>query len=291
MPGFTSVDMIADAVNNGRAHQQVYYKAGMFFPGAAVWFDGSPSSGTPIYNPYVSTPLMATQLVNSGNAGIYTGTSLPNAQSKYLLNCGLSLGGSGIPATAVLLDYLLFYPFVNCDEGGVQEMIPDAELPRYQNGIGVFPIFVVQVPNNANSSSRVTINYIDSDDVNVTTDIELLGNTVIGTMMQTTDAGKTAAAGSRSLFGRFANGTKGVKAIKDIQFATAMGGLCTVILVKTIATIPIYEQATFSEKTFFQHTGTLPEIQNGAFLNFAFVQASGAGAISPILGYFDFIWS
>lgn len=291
MPGFTSVDMIAEAVESGRHHRQIYYKPGMLFPGAAVWYDGSVSSGTPVYNPYVGTPLYSTALINSGNQGIFTGAPLPNEQSKYLLTAGISLGGSGIPATGVLLDYLLFYPFVDCDELGLQDMVANEELPRYRDGVGVFPVFVVQVPNNLNSFAKVTMTCLDTDENNFTVDVELIGNTVIGSMMQTTDTGKNAATTSRSLFPRMPSGVKGIKAVKNVLFAAPMGGFCTIILAKAIAVLPTYEQATFSEKTFFQHTGTLPEIQNGAFLNFAFIQASGAGAISPILGYFDFIWS
>jgi hypothetical protein len=291
MPGFTSVDMIADAVTNGRVHQQMYYKPTMFFPGAAVWFDGSASSGTPIYNPYLNTALVGTALSNSTNLGINTGPSLANEQSKYLLTAGLSMSGSGIPATAVLLDYLLFYPFVDCSELGQQDMIANDNLPRYRDGVGVFPIVVVQIPNIAGSFGKMTMNYLDTDENDQTVNVELIGSTTIGTMMQTTDIGKNAAAGSRSLFPRVADGTKGMKAIKNVTFATSMGGFCTIVLVKAIATIPVWEQATFSEKTYFQHTATLPEIKDGAFLNLSFIQASGGGAISPITGYFDFIWS
>jgi hypothetical protein len=288
---FRDVSDIAEAVEAGRTHSQMYYKTTYPFAGAGVWVDGASTSGTPAYQAYVGTQLTSTALINSGNQGIFTGPDLGLTTPKYLLSYNFLAAGSGTPASAILLDYLMFYPFIDCDDTSTQEMTEADTLPRYKTGEGVFCFLVTQVPNNVSSSGTMTLKYLDVDELQRTATIRVLGNTVIGALMNTSEVGKTGAVGNRSPFIDFGAPVLGMKSIKSVQLDVPLGGFACLVVAKPIHMFPIWEQGTFNEKVFLQQTGTLPRIENGAHLNFLFNNASGAGGIQPMLGNFTFVWS
>jgi|688.fasta_scaffold91046_5 hypothetical protein len=287
---FRNVSDIADAVQAGRVHTQNYFKSTYPFPGASQWVDGAVCSGTPIYQAYVGSPNVSYALFNNGNAGIYTGPELPAAKAKYLLSYNFSASGAGTPASAFLLDYLIFYPFIDCDSTEEQQMDNASALPRYEDGTGVVCFIVTQVPNNSGAAASMTIQYLDTAENGETVVVQVLGNTVIGTLMNTTEVGRNAGLSARSPFCQLNNGTLGIRSIKNVRLSAGIGGFATLVLARPIHLFPIWEQQTFTEKTFVKETGTLPRIENGAHLNLLFNAGSGAG-LQPMAGQFTFIWS
>lgn len=290
MPGgFLSVDQVADAVESGKTHFQHFFKFGFPFAGQSKWIDGSVSTGLPTYNAYVAEPLTGNEMNNAGNSGIYTGPSLGDQKSKYLLSMGLSFGGTGIPATAILVDYLVYYPFIDCDSTDTQFMTINPELPRYNN-VGGRLMLVTQVPNTDNGTSTATLSCVLADDSEFTFTVRMLGSSTIGAIIHSAEVGKAAALSTLTPFIPLGSSTLGIKSLKNITFDVPFGGFCTAVIVQPIATMSVFEQQTFTEKTFLQHTGTLPEIKPNAFLNL--VCNHGANAtLAPVHGYINLIWS
>ena len=288
---FRTVGDIALATEQGRTHSQMYFKPTYPFGGAGQWSDCASTTGTPIYQAYVSAQKTSTPLINTGNLGIYTGPELALPQAKYLLSYNFVAGGSGAPASGILCDYLMFYPFIDCDDTNVQDMAQADSLPRYTNGEGVFCFVVTQVPNVAGSSAAMTMEYQDHEENLQTTTVRLLGNTTIGVLMNTSEVGKSGALSNRSPFVDYGAPVKGIKSIKNVKLDVPLGGFACLVLAKPLHMFPIWEQGTFNEKVFLQQTGTLPKIENGAHLNLLFNLAGGAGGLQPMLGNFTFVWS
>jgi hypothetical protein len=288
---FRTVGDIALATEEGRTHSQIYFKTTYPFGGAGQWSDGASTTGTPVYQAYVGTAKASNALENYGNQGIYTGPQLALPKPKYLLNYNLLAGGSGAPASAILCDYLMFYPFIDCDDTTTQDLNADAELPRYKSGEGVSCFIVTQVPNTALSSCTMNLEYFDTDETLQTVDVRVLGNTTIGVMMNTSEVGKAGAVGNRSPFVDLGNAVKGIRSIKRVTLDVPIGGFACLVLAKPLHMFPIWEQSTYNEKVFLRQTGTLPKIENGAHLNLLYNLAGGAGGLQPMTGNFTFVWS
>jgi hypothetical protein len=270
---FNSVKRIADAVaSSGDHHYANYFKPNIASPGTGGRIvDASMASGTPKYNAYVGTQLTATQLIGSGNNGIFTGPDTASGYSKHLLSWGMRLITPASTCHYVLADYLMFYPLVDLDSTDLQVMDNVTSLPRYTSGVNVqaFLVCSVQVTSNATA----TMIYVDDGDVTRTTTFRIL----TGTVGMVISGGGTA---STIHFIPLASGSKGIKSVTSIALDTAVGGFGHLVLCRPLATNQNYEQLTHSEISFVSDKLTIPKIENGAFLNIlAMTMATGTIAL------------
>jgi hypothetical protein len=67
-------------------------------------------------------------------------------------------------------------------------------------------------------------------------------------------------------------------------------GLITLVLVKPICDLPLYEAASPSEVDFMLDQPSAPVIKDGAYLNFI-VHPVGSFAAAPIHGTLETVWS
>lgn len=272
----TSFRDLGQAVDNGLYHYQYTYKNVTPNGTAGQFVDCGQSVGVPRYNPYAGSSLVATPLIGSGNNGIYTGPDIPG-KTKHLLRMQTRMGLIGsIGQQVKLLDYLLFYPLIDCDDTDVQVMDNTLTLPRYETGEGVRAIFICTAPMT--SASLLTMTYTNSDGVSgrvaaFTPHIA----TVVGICATATGVG-VSAPNTTTAFWPLAAGDKGVRSVESVQFASAVGGFLALALVKPIAEQNVFEADITSEKTFGFDVQKIPEIKSGAYLNYLIFRGSGSTA-------------
>lgn len=264
------------------------------------WYDYSYASGNPIPNYYAASPLVATTL--DSDKGIIV-PRMPSGSKQWLHRLTVMSAAASATSTTnqaqplYLLDYLLYYPFVDMDDAGTdQTMDNTVTLPRYTDGIGVQMMVVAQAPTVG--GGRFTITYTDSDDVQRTTESMFCG------AAQPSGAIVNAIVGTGGLtpFVPLVAGTKGVKNVVSANFSVANGGLCAVVLVRPIDTTSIYEESRRTttgtlesfgdaiEKEAFSLRGGIVEIQDGAFLGFLGQGTAGSLASSALVGTIETVW-
>lgn len=243
---------------DGKYHYAYLFKALLPSPlSIGRYVDISQSTGVPKFNAYVGDALTATQMVGSGNNGIYPGNYIPGS-TKHIARIQAQLF-TAVPAYLMLLDYLMFYPLIDGDSTDDQIMDNPVELPRYDYG----QVMLVATVTGALNGTGI-LNYYNQDGVLKTT------NFFVGTPGQYTISTTAALNGSTDFcpFIPLASGDIGVSAIDSITFSVAPGGFFTATIVKPLATLPILEAAYVAEKQFPFQQGQAVEIKQGAYLNF-----------------------
>lgn len=259
----STVAEIATRQDAGRSFVSPVYKptvAAAAFAGG--WVDASMSAGTPIYNAYVGGQLEATPLFGAGNRGIYTGS----IQGQRLAQALFQTRSAVVPATVLLMDYLLFYPLVDLDSTDLQETTATGVLPRFATGAGVRIMPVVTTPSS--SAALCTVVYTNEKGV--------LGRTVTFALLPGTITGNVIASGANATnndannpFVPLAPGDAGVRSIQSITLASPVGGFASFVLVRPLSTIVVPEINTCSEIALTGMKFQIPPVPAGAYINFA----------------------
>lgn len=298
--GFRTVKAWADSEADGRSWLSFFRKVP---PSTATiagqWFDYSTASGVPVPNYYASAPLVAATL--EGREGIY----IPEQDTaRYLKRTIVMSAAASATSTAnknqplMLLDYLLYYPFIDLDAAGEEQVMDNTvTLPRYADGIGVRAMIVAQAPTVGGGS--LTLKYIDDQDVERTT------STIFCAAAQPSGALVAAvqAAAGVTPFVPVAAGVRGIKSIVSATVAVANGGLAAVVLVKphemsyaldecrrpTSSPTESYGAAAEIERV--RMRAGAPEIKAGAFLGWIGLGVAGSLASAPLVGMIESFWS
>jgi hypothetical protein len=254
------------------------------------WYDYSYAAGNPIPNYYAASPLVSAVL--EPDKGIIV-PRMASGQKQYLHRLSvMSNGATASTQPIYLLDYLLYYPFVDMDASGEdQTMGNTAALPRYTDGLGVQIMVVAQSPTVG--GGRFTITYIGSDDMQYTTTSMFCG------AAQPSGALVNAVTDTAGLtpFVPLNAGVKGVKSVVSCNFSVANGGLCAVVLVRPLETTIALESTSVAgigsavEKESLRLRGGMVEIKDGAFLSLLGQGCSGSLASSPLVGTIETVWS
>lgn len=286
MPFRNVLEVAQAAAETGAEWQSFFLKTGGPAAGAGRWVDTSVGAGIPIYNPYAGAALAATQMVGSGNRGIYTGPEPAAGQTKHLFAMQSGTSNTGNPLYLLLADYLMFYPLVDGDSTDAQALDNTATLPRYATGEDVQVMAVVAAPMVQNGV--VTMTYTNSAGVsNRTVQFGLVASSVIGALATGTNT--SGAAGSTSPFAPLANGDTGIRSIQSITLDTASGGLLNFVLIKPLAHQQVREIHTQAEKLLLSHSATLPQVEPGAYLSFL-ANNGNANPYTPLRGFLQFVW-
>lgn len=285
MAGFRSVKRFAEAEAEGRSLVTHYRKNFTTSVGSQFWQDTSLVAGGPPANFYAATPLEAATL--NGTRGIYHGDN-KSPSAKYLTHWGAMVSSANLNGPLHLLDYLLFYPFVDSDDLATQTMTTDTTLPRYTSGEGVMVMPVGQ--STTAGGGTFTFVYTNQDGVEKTSPTNLCnsaGNlTYPGNVTKGTVAG---GANSGWPFCELAAGDRGVRDIKSVTYLTTNGGLVAFVLVKVLATNVLREASTMSEVEFVTNLTPPPRIYDGAYLNILMYHPGNTTG-STLTGYIRTIW-
>lgn len=285
MAGFGNIAQWVDSAANGKNWISSFRKITPVTMIAGQWSDFSMSSGGPVPNYYASAPLAAALL--DPEKGIIHGPEV-SPEKKFIKSIMLMNFGGGTTANFpfYLLDYLLYYPFIDMDAAGEDQICDNSQaLTRYTDGNGVKMMMVAQATTLG--GGNFTVNYINQDGVLKTTPTHLCGAAQnAGGLVQA-----TAATSGTHPFINLAAGDTGVRSVQSVNFAGANGGLAAIVLVKPIQTVWLIENvATPVERENVREGYPLVEIKDGAFLNFIGHSIGGSGAGMVINGILETVW-
>jgi hypothetical protein len=280
--GFSSVNALVRASLEGRSRKANFRKVPGFASTANWWVDLSMAAGTPAANFYASSPLEAAAL-NEWKS-IYHGDALTDKE-MYLTRLSLMSSGSGMVGQFKLLDYLLYYPFVDGDSTDPQPMDNTLTLDRCADGAGVMAMAVSQAPTGG--SGIFTFEYVNQNGATKTSPAQYCGTTSAPLGSLITSQPATVAG-----FGPFLNlagNDTGIRQINSITFSTSNGGLCAIVLVKPLIDVWIREISTEHEFELLTMRCALPRIYDTSFLGFI-AQTGASVASAPLVGRFDYAW-
>lgn len=265
---------------------------------AGQWFDYSTAAGVPVPNYYASSPLVAQRL--DGRDGIYVPEQ---ATARWLKRVIVMSAAASVTGTTnqnqalMLLDYLLYVPFVDLDAAGEEQVFDTAVgLDRYTDGVGVQMMVVTQAPTAGGGS--YTIKYIDTADVEQTTQV------VYCPAAQPSGAlcSAVAAAAGVSPFVPLNAGVRGVKRLVSFTAQVANGGLAAIVLVKPIEMAYAREECrrptssptesygdAYEVERIRQRAGSA-RIEAGAFLGWIGYGVAGSLASAPLVGLIESFW-
>lgn len=263
------------------------------------WFDYSTASGVPIPNYYASSPLVAATL--DPKEGIYIPEQLTSRwlQRTIVMSAAASVTGTtNQNQPLVLLDYLMYYPFIDLDAAGEEQTMDNssAQLTRYTDGVGVQMMLVAQAPTVGSGTFQVK--YIDNNDVEQTTSV------VYCAAAQPSGAlvNATGNAAGVQVFIPLNAGVRGVKSVVSFTQLVANGGLAVLVLVKPLDMSYAREECrrptsspteSYGEAMEFerirQKSGSI-KIENGAFLGWIGKGNAGSLASAPLVGVIESFW-
>ena len=283
MAGFANISAFARAFDAGRTHSCSFRKVPSQASTAGWWVDLSMASGNPLPNYYASTPLEAAVL--DGFRGIFHGDAKSPA-SKHLTELHLVTPTAGLVGVYRLLDYLLYYPFIDLDDTDAQVMDNDVTLPRYTTGAGVRPMLVAVAPTTGGGS--FTFYYVNQDGVAKTAPTQSCSTGVANIASLITSERATAAGGR--VFLTLADGDTGVRSITSWTNLVSNGGLGSLVLAKPLGDVAIREINTAAEMSWVRMQAGAPRIEDGAYLNFI-MNCAATVAAGTLAGRASFAWS
>jgi hypothetical protein len=272
-----------DAIEAGQYHCATIRKVPSQQTTAGWWADLSMAAGIPTPNYYASEPLAAATL--NGDRGIYHGADKSPAK-MFLQSMTLQGSLAGAQGHVRLLDYLLYYPFIDLDALEAQPMDNTVTLPRYTDGDGVLPMMVAVSPMTGGGTFQ--FDYIDQSG-NAQTSPVISCATASSNISSIITSQQNSTAGGR-LFLELASGSSGVRSVTSVTPIAPNGGLVALVLVKPIADMAMREIAIPSEREWLSDRSGPPRIYDGAYLNMV-MNTPATIATATIVGCAGFVWN
>jgi len=279
---FLSNREYVDAMQDGRLYTSHFRKVPGLASTALWWADVGMAAGNPPPNYYASDPLVAATLDKW--KGLFHGDD-KDPSEEYLVEMMLTTPTANMVGVYRLMDYLLYYPFVDLDDTDSQSMDNTTTLPRYADGAGVRVMLVAQSPTTG--AGTFTFTYVNQDGVEHTSPTNYLTTTGAGMGQLITTENAT---GNMGPFLILAEGDTGVRSIVSFTVIVPNGGLGALVLVKPLADMVISEINTPAELTFPNMRPGPPRVLDGAFLSFICCPA-GSIAAGLLTGRLVFGWT
>lgn len=278
---------IAESDIEGRSTIYTWRKSPSQVTTAGIWFDLSMSPGNPVPQYYANTPLAAVVLRQSVDGGMAHGGNVSPSQKILREVMAMTTTATGLPMPMILMDYLLFYPFI--DEGTIDEqpLTNTASLTRYTDGDGV-QIMAVSVAGRTGGQT-FSVKYCNQDGVEDRVTSTVLQNTAAANGSIVTTA--TASNGAAGPFIPLQAGDTGVRYIQSVTMNGPDVGLFTLVLVKPLLQMQIRGiDAPVEVDPFLMNGTSLPVIQDDAYLNFIALP-QGSLAATAIHGTIKTVWN
>lgn len=288
MAGFRNVAELVDAELDGRGRYASFRKLPTQNTTVGTWYDLSYAPGTPVPNYYAATPLTSVALRRSTDIGLDHGQNVAPS-SKHLRRLTISTTNAAtVPAIVMLLDYLLFYAFIDEGTVDVQSMVNTIGLPRYADGGGVQIMAVSVGSRSSNQTFQVT--YTNSAGVagRLSQIVSTTTNAANGSIVTSERAGLNFY----SPFIPLAAGDEGVRSVESVQMISGTDvGLFTLVLVKPLADAQIRGVDAPVEIDYLLDTNSAPIIVDDAYLNLLIQSGTGSLAAAQIFGDIYTTWS
>jgi hypothetical protein len=280
--GFTSSRDYVDSIDAGRTTFHTWRKQASQTTLTGIWFDLSMSPGIPLPQYYASSPLVSSTVTAQG---LYTGGAV-SPRTKHLASLtALTAVATALPVRLMLMDYLLYYPFIDMGTNEEQAMENTVTIPRYSSA----QVMPVMVGAQAVGGVQFQIGYTNQDGTAGRTSQIVTCNTATGT-------GSIIHSGPNPVtpYGPFIplqSGDTGVRSIETVTMTSGTDvGLIAMVLVKPLASLTLLEPTAPVETDLLLDAPSLPEIKDGAYLNFAMCpQGNMAG--TPLHGHLTTVWS
>ena len=280
-----NVAELVDASTQGNTQTYTWRKVPSQTVTTGVWFDLSMSPGMPAPQYYAATPLKATAMSFSSDRGIFHGYDVSPA-TKHVSKVS-AMGVTFAAATPLyLLDYLMYYPFV--DEGVLDPQVMDntVTLPRYSDGAGVQMMAVSQGARTG--LQTFVVNYTNSDGVAGRTSRTISVNTAPSNG-HILNASFTGVSNGTGPFIGLQAGDTGVRSVESVTQLSSDVGLFAIVLVKPLATTIIRGLTAINEVDLFLQSNVLPEIKNDAYLNWICLPGGNMNA-NVFMGELTTLW-
>ena len=164
---------------------------------------------------------IAVALAQSTDYGLRHGGAVSPATKHLRRLMALSASGTGLPMPMMLLDYLLYYPFIDEGTTDPQALTTGIALPRYPTGAGVQMMAVSVAGRTGGQSFNVT--YTNQDGVAGRVTPNVIQNLVyVNGSIVTSDR---ANANARGPFIPLQAGDTGVRSVEEVTMLGADVGL------------------------------------------------------------------
>ena len=293
MSGFRTVGDFANADLLGQCWITQFRKA---VASAATttnaWIDYSYFAGSPAANFYASSPSVAALV--EASRGIYVPTVTPATQHLKSMMVMTANTTTAVNARQrlILCDYLLYYPFIDTDAIGEEQLMDNTvPLPRYTSWR------VIAVAQSAASTiGQFTFTYTNQDGVAGRVSQNTYTFAVAGGG-QIVSANGTGA--SYNPYCALQLGDTGVKSIQSVTFTAAGGGLLALVIVKPLFNGYVTQECRTTTGVAYGaadefmsliHAAGAPQIKDGAVLNFFAEGTAGSLASSMLVGTLETVW-
>jgi len=264
MSDFKRIGEIVDAELNGKVRNYQWRKTPSQATTSGIYFDLSMSPGNPPPKYWFDAPpLIAKAIYQSTDGGLFHGADV-SPEKKYLrIITSQANASTALPMSAILCDYLLYYPTVDDGITDPQVMDNTVTLPRYTDGDGVMMMPITTAARTG--GQQFVVSYTNQDGVSGRTSGIVTQNT--STLVGTVTGSNTATANASNPFIPLQSGDSGVRSIESVTMLGSDVGLFSIILVKPLAQITFREITVPFEKDFLQYGSDIPRIYDDAFLS------------------------
>jgi hypothetical protein len=277
------LDSMIAALAAGQSNKGVFQKFSSNAGASAAgrWHEFFTANGIPTAGSWAGSAGIGTQLSGASTGAFNVGTASVSPDIKNLLSMKIqSPTATLVPATFYLVDYLFYYPA--CVVTGTPTTLDNtATLPRYTNGIGVFPIIAVQTALGA-ASPALTLSYRDPADNDQ--------NGLVMTSPGNSAPISTLFLNNGSPFLPLAGSDTGVKRINSYTLASGTTGTVSMVLVKVLAEIDLYAINTGVLVDFVSQIPSFPKIEDNACLGLIGVCGGAMAASSVFSGTLTTVW-
>lgn len=276
---------IADAEADGHTFLSGWRKQPTQTTAAGIWFDLSMSPGNPVPNYYIGPSGVFTPLRQSTDGGIPHGGNVSPKRKMLRVFEAQCATATAAPLPLKILDYLGFYPFIDESVTDEQFMTNSTAVPRYPDGRGV-QIMPVVVAGHIGGGTFF-VRYTNQDGVSGRqTPQHTMGTQIVNGTIITSAVNVNA----RAPFMALQEGDSGVRTVDSVIFEGVGDiGLISLVLVKQIAETYIREITAPHERDFAMDMGSLPIIEDDAYLNLLSLPV-GTLSGANIMGYIKTLW-
>lgn len=299
--GFSSMDdLVNEITNNGKFYRADWMKTtGAAAYTAGHWYDLSQIAGLPVANTYAGTALNAQVPDEASSWTLYHGGNV-SSDTKHLLNmAAMTAVATGVPGALMLVDYCLYYPGIDTRVTTSQTLVNTNTLTRYTDGKGLRAFMPYTTVTGTPAATPVlTMSYTRDNTGGTDTGRSLgavtnfsAGSAALTIIPKIGHSG--VAANNYGPFLPLAGGDAGIRSVQSVQFTTAHTGtsiLAALVLCKPLAFIPLTTVSVAAERDLVNQLPSLPQIRDGAALNWLYFAGAATATSSNFYGSLEFGW-
>jgi hypothetical protein len=244
------------------------------------------SPGNPVPQYYIGAIGVSTPFSYSADGGIVHGGAVTPKKKIVRSFTLFANSATGSPMTVIGLDYLLFYAFIDESTTDPQTMTNSVQLPRYQDGLGVYAVAISVAGRTGGQSFSYT--YTNSDGVSGRVSPTIVENNTSANGVIVSS--NTATNGAFGPFLPMQAGDKGIRSIDSVTMNGPDVGLFTLVLVKPIFQTQIRGVDAPVERDYLINGATNAQIMDNAYLNLMCLPTGNLSGVT-IHGDIKTVWS